>query len=407
MRNVSIKQTQLDWLDWEFGVFFHFGIRTFNEGHRDWDMQEMKLASFNPSQLSCRQWIETIQKAGARYAVLVCKHHDGFANWPSQYTDYSVAGTPWKDGKGDVVREYVDACRAFGIKVGLYYSPAEFGSQDKNAQEYDDYFINQITELLTGYGRIDYLWFDGNGSKDHKYDAVRITSEIRRLQPEILLFNMWDADTRWCGNEAGFAHAPNPYIVNASDVHTYLDAPIDPVTPRFLPVECDFRMRLGNWFYSDHDEDTVKSVQELMGIYDYSVGRGANFLINIGPNRDGLLPEKDAARLIEFGDALRSRFANPVPATFAQEEGGYTLQWDEPVLIDTIVLQETLSAQQATQAFHIECFPYMHGDPIVVHYGKTIGHKYICRIPPFYTVKVRIVAEAGVMDLKSAQVFPV
>ena len=116
---MDIKKEQLDFLNWEFGVFFHFGIRTFNEGHKDWDMKEMKLSSFNPTDLDCDEWIKTVSDAGAKYAVLVCKHHDGFANWPSAYTDYSVKNTPWKGGKGDVVKEYVDACRKYGVKVGL------------------------------------------------------------------------------------------------------------------------------------------------------------------------------------------------------------------------------------------------------------------------------------------------
>ena len=134
----NIKKQQLEFLNWELGVFFHFGIRTFNEGHKDWDMRHMELSTFNPTDLDCDEWIKTINEAGAKYAVLVCKHHDGFANWPSKYTDYSVKNTPWKDGKGDVVREYVDACRKYGVKVGLYYSPAQFGSSKMNGKEYDD-----------------------------------------------------------------------------------------------------------------------------------------------------------------------------------------------------------------------------------------------------------------------------
>ena len=193
----KIKKEQLEFLDWEFGVFFHFGIRTFFEGHLDWDMKPMELSEFNPVMLDCNQWIKTIYDAGAKYAVLVCKHHDGFANWPSKYTDYSISNTPWKGGKGDVVLEFVDACRKYDIKVGLYYSPAEFGSKDKEHKDYDAYFINQISELLTNYGKIDYLWFDGCGSENHQYDTVQIIKVIRKLQPNILIFNMWDPDTRW------------------------------------------------------------------------------------------------------------------------------------------------------------------------------------------------------------------
>ena len=151
---------QLEFMDWEFGVFFHFGIRSFFLGHRDWDNQPMPASAFNPDQLDCEQWIRTASEAGATYAILVCKHHDGFANWPTKYSDYSVAQTPWKDGKGDVVREYVDACRKYGLKVGLYYSPAQWGGSTSfsEAKEYDDYFIGQISELLTNYGRICLLY---------------------------------------------------------------------------------------------------------------------------------------------------------------------------------------------------------------------------------------------------------
>ena len=201
----NIKPEQLDFLRWEFGVFFHFGIRTFYEGHADWDGKPMSLDAFDPKELDCGEWLKAASDAGARYAVLVCKHHDGFANWPSAYTEYSVKHTPWRGGKGDVVREFTDACRRYGLKVGLYYSPAQFGSAQTDAKAYDDYFIAQITELLTQYGKIDYLWFDGCGSEGHTYDTQRIVRAIRTLQPQILLFNMWDPDTRWVGNESGVA----------------------------------------------------------------------------------------------------------------------------------------------------------------------------------------------------------
>ena len=196
---------QEEFQNWEFGVFFHFGIRTFYEGHRDWDGLPMPAEAFNPTDLDCRQWASVARQAGAKYAILVTKHHDGFANWPTKYSDYSVARTPWKGGRGDVVREFTEACRAEGLGVGLYYSPAQQGFRNWSPREYDDYFVNQITELLTNYGKIDYLWFDACGSGDHQYDTRRIVNVIRSLQPEILLFNMWDPDTRWVGNESGVA----------------------------------------------------------------------------------------------------------------------------------------------------------------------------------------------------------
>lgn len=191
MKN-KINEKKSKFLDMEFGAFFHFGIRTFYEGHVDWDGLPMPLEGFNPTDLDCEDWISTAHEAGAKYAILVCKHHDGFANWPSKYTDYGIQNTVYKNGNGDIVREFVDACRKYGLAVGLYYSPAQEGYKEISDVEYDEYFINQISELLTNYGKIDYLWFDGCGSENHQYDIKRIVGVIRRLQPQILLFNMWD-----------------------------------------------------------------------------------------------------------------------------------------------------------------------------------------------------------------------
>jgi len=314
-------------LEWEFGVFFHFGIRTFYEGQKDWDKKNMSLDGFNPKKLDCSQWIKTISNAGSKYAVLVCKHHDGFANWPSKYTDYSVANTSWKDGNGDVVQEYVDACRKFGIKVGLYYSPAEFGSREKKTKDYDEYFINQVSELLTGYGKIDYLWFDGCGSENHQYNIQNIIQTIRSIQPKILIFNPWDPDVRWVGNEAGYAHMPNGNIINNVDFSVKTDVKQVLGENRFMPAECDMRMRRRNWFYSGSDEDTVKSLEELMGIYYYTVGRGANLLINIGPDSNGLLPQKDSSRLIEMGNEIKKRFSDTLTSKFIKKSIHIYANW--------------------------------------------------------------------------------
>ena len=219
-------EKQLEYLSWEYGMFFHFGIRPFFPGHVDWDGKDMPLEAFDPTELDCDQWIRVAKEAGATYAILTCKHHDGFALWPTKYSYYSVANTPWKNGKGDVVREFVDACRRHGLRVGLYYSPAQWGKYAvpfANAKDYDDYFINQIGELLTNYGKIDYLWFDGCGSEGHEYDRERIVSEIGRMQPEILTFcdPEWTPGVRWVGNEDGYASLANPLVVSATD-YSYL-----------------------------------------------------------------------------------------------------------------------------------------------------------------------------------------
>ena len=386
----TMKKEQLEFLNWEFGVFFHFGIRTFNEGHKDWDMKEMSLSTFNPTELDCDEWIKAVRDAGAKYAILVCKHHDGFANWPSAYTEYSVKNTPWKDGKGDVVREYVDACRKYGVKVGLYYSPAQFGSKDMVSTDYDDYFINQIRELLTNYGKIDYLWFDGNGSENHKYDTDRIVAEIRKCQPEILIFNMWDPDTKWVGNESGVAHSPNKLTVGALDFSINKDIQDLLEEPLFLPTECDCRMRLTNWFYSDNDVDTVKSVDELMGLYYYSVGRGSNLLINIGPNREGKLPKEDEEALLKFGEQIRKNFASSIACEVTEEEKKLTMTMPHQ-LVNHVVLSEEIDPDCEIESFEIKVYPYYYGIPVTVYRGTTIGHKAICQFPAIRTEKVEVV----------------
>lgn len=403
MDKVIPDRRKLAFMNWEFGVFFHFGIRTFYEGHTDWDGKAMDAEGFCPSALDCEQWIRTIREAGAAYAVLVCKHHDGFANWPSAYTEYSVKNTPWKDGKGDVVREYVDACRKYGIKVGLYYSPAEAQQVERTAQEHDDYFINQIGELLTGYGKIDYLWFDGCGSEGHEYDTHRIIAAIRGMQPDILIFNMWDPDTRWVGNEAGIAPSPNFNVVNALDFSVMTDQKEALENPAYIPAECDCRMREENWFYSDADEHTVKSLEELMGLYYYSVGRGANLLINIGPDRRGLLPEKDCERLLAFGEEIRRRFSNPIKTKVRREKNSVFCEFAEAVLVDHVVMAENLLSGKELNGFSIYSYGYPHAlaEPIAVYHGTTVGHKAICRFPAVKTLRleVRFGEEADITDI--------
>ncbi len=409
------SEKQLSFLSWEFGVFFHFGIRSFYIGHRDWDGRPMPASGFQPESLDCNQWIRVAREAGARYAILTTKHHDGFANWPSKYSDYSVAQTPWRDGKGDVVREFVDACRRYDMKVGLYYSPAQWGGAVPfdHPEEYDEYFINQITELLTEYGEIDYLWFDFNGSGGHQYDADRIVKTIRSLQPGIRLFG-WDSEVAWVGNEDGYTPMPTAFS------HRYGEG------SRFLPVECDMMIRT-TWFDCEANADRLKSVEELLGNWEYSVGRGGNLLLNIGPDRRGLLPDADAARLLEFGRALRARYGHPLPFGAAEpmeESGWWQIDTEEGFvedligteLVDTVMIEEDITEGDAVRQFRIWCRPPIsrggsqkrpHG--ICVYCGQAIGRKAICRFPVFRTrhIEVEVVEAEGEAKLLSVKAFHV
>ena len=406
---------QLRFMDWEFGAMFHFGIRSFFLGHTDWDERPMPAQAFDPESLDCDQWLDAVSEAGARYAILVCKHHDGFANWPSKYTDYSVASSPWRGGQGDVVREFVDACRRHDMGVGLYYSPAQWGGDVAYQQnkDYDDYFIGQISELLTGYGKIDYLWFDGCGSEGHEYDKERIVRAIRSMQPDILIFNMWDPDTRWIGNEDGYAPMPNPMFVSAVDFSEKTEEKEKLGRQLFLPAECDFKLR-STWFDCELNEDTIKTPDELLGIYESSVGHGANFLMNIGPNRHGLINDSDLDAVRAFGARLRARYGEPIKAfgpLRQTEETQWTASIDgfdsvrggaaaSPVLVNRVALMEDMTRGGAVRRYELYAnLPTYAGQKLLLYSGTTIGHKAICTFPTVRTacLTLRVIeAEGGV-----------
>lgn len=413
---------QLEFLKWEFGLFFHFGIRSFNPGHIDWDGLDMPIETFNPDKLDCEQWIRTAKEAGAKYTILTTKHHDGFALWPSKYTSYSVANTPWKNGKGDVVREYVDASRKYDMKVGLYYSPAQWGNHTvafENAKEYDDYFINQISELLENYGKIDYLWFDGCGSEGHVYDFKRIIGEIHRLQPEILIFGYpnWSQGVRWIGNEDGYASFNNPLVVSKTDFSVLATEEEKLANAMFLPGECDCRIR-ATWFH-DNNENTLKSLDELFGMYEMSVGHGSNFLLNIGPDNHGLLPEPDVKRLFELSERIKQSYGNPLDYGPIVSDGDtHTIShnalegdwYQEPkheYLSNCVMITEDITNGQAVTSFRINAHMPWYGDKkVTVFEGKTIGHKVYCRFGAVRAKRydVEITGKSGdykILDIKA------
>ena len=406
-----LSKKQLEFLDWEFGVFFHFGIRSFFPGHKDWDGKEMPMEAFNPTELDCENWLKTAKAGGATYAILTCKHHDGFALWPTKYSEYSVAGSRWKDGRGDVVREFVDACRKVGLKVGLYYSPAQWGKYAisfKNAREYDEYFINQIRELLTGYGKIDYLWFDGCGSEGHEYDKPRIVKAIKEYQPDILTFcdPEWNPGVRWIGNEDGYASLNNPLVVSSTDFSELSTEEQKLSSAMFLPAECDCKIR-NTWFYDDNEE-TLKSVDELFGMYEMSVGHGSNFLLNIGPDNRGLLPEADAERFLALGKRIRASYGQPLDFSAPVKEGDTYIithkemdepSWEMPTenhLSNTIVISEDLTNGQKISSFSVYAYlPHYKKKKIQVFEGKTVGHKVFCKFSPIRATKYEVVINAS------------
>lgn len=371
--------------DLEVGIFFHFGIRTFNEENRDWDMKQMELSTFNPAQLDCEAWMQDVVRMGGRYTVMTTKHHDGFCLWRTKYSDYAVQNTPFKDGKGDVVREYCDACRKYGIKVGLYYSCAQFGSRDMDSKAYNDFVCGQLEELLVNYGQIDILWFDSCGSENYDFDVARIQKTIYSLQPYVLVFGSWGKDIRWIGNEWGLSPMPNDNTVEGF----------------YAPGECDCcitRKEWENfWFYNETNRQYVRTPEELTALYLYSVGRGANLLVNIAPDRRGLLPAENVRLMEEMKNEIRRRYTDCVLENDGfehdEENHAYVLCFDRHYLVDTVILSEENTHGEKIRSFSVYASQNNREKGIKVYSSDTVGRKHICSFPPVRASRLTVVIE--------------
>jgi alpha-L-fucosidase len=401
--SVLPRPRQLAFSSWERGLFFHFGILTFFrfENSDDYGKKPMPPEKFNPTQLDCDQWARTAKECGFKYMVLTTKHHDGFTLWPSRHNAFSVSSSPWKNGKGDVVREFVDACRKYDLKIGFYYSP--YDSNEKTFEtapvKYDDYFIGHMKELLSNYGKIDILWFDGCHSGGHPYDWTRIMREIRTLQPDILLFNSFspdvlmfaegEPDLRWAGNEDGYIDINVRNVIDSRPYSIDKEKPF-PKEPRWLVPECDTRIRERNWFFSPYDDDPVKTLDELMGNYYGSCGMGANLLLNLGPDQRGLLSDRDVNRLKEFAAEVDRRFGSPKAEIGDCVREGNKWIWTPPgnVMIDHVIAGEDLSRGERVNRFRIVAETAWTRSVVVLYEGSALGARRICRIPSIRTPKI-------------------
>ena len=439
------SERQLALQSLEFYAFVHFTVNTFTD--REWGDGTESPAVFNPSALDANQWAEAIKSAGMRAMILTCKHHDGFCLWPSKYTDHSVASSPWKDGKGDVVKEASDACRRAGLRFGVYLSPWDrhsplYGS----GRPYDDYFVSQLTELLTGYGDICSVWFDGacgegpNGKKQY-YDWDRYFETVRRLQPGACI-HICGPDIRWCGNEAGDCRPSEWSVVplrmkdtekvaslsqqadNAAFRQRKLSARDLDLGSRealrneeeliWYPAEVDTSIRPG-WFWHASENDQVRPLEKLIDIYEKSVGGNATLLLNIPPDRRGLLHENDVRRLREIGDYLRSHFSrNYAPETVSltadpaepghgpeglleKDDGRWyapvfsepkdhpvkpvriRLKWASPVPVRYIVLREQIALSQRVERFEVSLT--LNGQETARCEGTVVGYQKILSLP--------------------------
>ncbi|MEP7325272.1 MAG: alpha-L-fucosidase [Gemmatimonadota bacterium] len=401
------SRSQLNWHRDELALFLHFGVNTFTD--REWGDGKEDPAIFNPAGLDARQWACTAKVAGFKTLILTAKHHDGFCLWPSKLTTHSVVSSPWREGKGDVVRELVDACQAEGLKAGLYLSPWDRHEPSYgDSPRYNDHYIGQLTELLTWYGPIREVWFDGaNGEgpngKRQVYDWERIHRTVRQRQPEAVMFSDAGPDIRWIGNERGIAGDPNWCTMDPAAVpYAGADGPGiiealqhgDPNGTVWRPGEADVSIRPG-WFYHPAEDSQVRSTENLLALYRSSVGSNAGLLLNVPPNRDGLLSAADASRLDEFGSALRDLFVRDLAAgaRATTGAGGVELILRNPQSFDHVVIQEDI-VQGQTVALHSVEVREGAGWKTIAE-GTTVGYKRVHRVPAVTASQVRLVIRSA------------
>jgi alpha-L-fucosidase len=431
---------QLAWHDRQFYGFIHFTVNTFTD--KEWGYGDEPESTFNPSALDARQWARVARDAGMTGLIITAKHHDGFALWPSRFTTHSVKGSPWKDGRGDVVGELARACKEFGLAFGVYLSPWDRNHAEYGRPAYLDYYRKQLRELLTDSGPIAEVWFDGANGGDGYYGGARERRRIdgatyydwpntwklvRELQPQAVMFSDVGPDVRWVGNEKGVAFDTswNPITLDGfypGHPRYQQIAAGAPDGHDWVPPEVDVSIRPG-WFYHPAEDAKVASVDKLVQIYEQSIGRGANLLLNIPPDRRGLIPDIDAARLRELGARIAATYKTDLartaratadvsrgtsnrfdagrvndgnPGTYwATDEGvssgTLTIEWPQPVKLDRIVIQEAIALGQRVESWAVEADSNGQWTPAAR--GTTIGYKRIATFPAVTTRRVRVMIE--------------
>ena len=412
---------QLAWQQMEFIAFAHFGINTFT--NREWGTGKEDPKQFNPTAFDARQWTRVLKDAGIRMLILTAKHHDGFCLWPSKFTEHSVKNSPWRDGKGDVVRDVADACCEAGIKFGVYLSPWDRHEPSYgNSPVYNQHFRNQLTELLTNYGEITEVWFDGacgegpNG-KRQVYDFASFYAVVRKLQPNALIA-ICGPDIRWVGNESGVARETEWSVRQRGG------------KPVWYPAECDVSIRPG-WFYHPQQDARVKSLDHLLDIYYKSVGRNSVLLLNIPPDRRGLMHENDARRLRELRAVLDATFKTNLAQAKAAKasnildpahgpdkalDGDAATYWatepntataslevdlGAPATFNRSMLQEHIALGQRVERYVLEAWVDGAWKPFAR--GTTIGYKKLDRFADLTArrIRVRILAARAAPTLQA------
>jgi alpha-L-fucosidase len=419
------SRSQLAWQQREMYAFVHFGPNTFSG--KEWGEGTEDPNSFNPSQLDCRQWVRTFKAANLRGIIITAKHHDGFCLWPSKYSTHTVAQSKWKNGKGDVLKELAEACKAEGMAMGVYLSPWDRNHPQYGTDQYNQVFANMLREVLTNYGPIFEVWFDGaNGEgpngKKQQYDWPLFIRTVRECQPDAVIFSDAGPDVRWVGNEQGHASATNWNLIDR--VKYFPGTPLfeelgkgDENGKDWVPAECDVSIRPG-WFYRKEEDGRVKTMDELLDLYHASVGRGSNLLLNIPADRRGRIADIDAKTLVDFRESLREIYKDDLAlgarvsadasrgagfeagrvvdgefttywaASDDHKSGTLVLDLDKPTVFDRVLIQEPIWLGQRVRSFVVQV--QENGSWRDIGRGTTVGYKKILEFPAVKAQKIRV-----------------
>lgn len=429
---------QMAWHEMETNAFVHFTINTFTD--KEWGYGDERPALFNPSETNVEQWVTTLKEAGFKGVILTTKHHDGFCLWPSKFTDHSIKNSPYKDGKGDLVREVSDACKKHGLKFGIYVSPWDRNRADYGSPSYVAYYRNQLKELFTTYGPVFEMWFDGanggdgyyGGANEKRkidgstyYDWPTTLNMVRELEPDVIFFSDAGPGVRWVGNEKGIAGetnwnmiTPDTLFAGKGGIEKLLETGNENGS-HWIPAEVDVSIRPG-WFYHAKEDSLVKSAEKLFDIYLSSVGRGSTLLLNIPPDKRGLIHENDVQALKDWRALVDNEFKTNLAAgakadassfrgntdlynasmvTDGNKEtywttddevasGSVEIDLDGEKTVKYVLLQEYIKLGQRVKQFNVEAWKNNRWEKISD--ATTIGYKRILKFDPVSTDKIRV-----------------
>ncbi len=390
---------QRNWHKLEYYAFIHFGPNSFTD--KEWGDGTEKEEIFNPAQLDCRQWVRICKAAGMKGIILTAKHHDGFALYPSKFSKHTVRESKWKDGKGDVLKELSAACKEYGLKMGLYISPWDRNHPAYGTPEYNQVYVNMLKEITTQYGDLFEVWFDGaNGEgpngKKQIYDFPLFNKTVKTYQPHALIFSDAGPDIRWVGNEKGFAGETCWATINGNQLFPAYDKPEhlnvgDEHGTHWIPAECDVSIRPG-WFYHKNEDSKVKTDKDLMDIWNKSVGRGSNLLLNIPVDGRGLIHENDEKALMDFKKLREEIFKNNLlkTGTFTKDfsKDTYDITLAKPQTFNCLVIQEDIRYGQRVKKFYLQVKE--NGAWKNIASATTIGHKRILYCQKTTAKEIRI-----------------